>query len=587
MGYWIGAVGAATVVVASLVWHYVHRWNSKGFVETKVTFNIPEIAVETAAISPDGKYLAFSDPQGLWIQAISKHGSHRLAAPANSAITQIAWLPDSTSLLLSATAKTEKISRLWVLSIFGGAPQRLRDDAAGGVPSPNGMKIAYVRGGGKEAWTVSDNGEDPQRIVVGDGDVDLSGFVWSSDGSSVVYKVSPSYSHRARLRWQNLATGKTTDVLSERALGELCGTSDGLLVYSLFESPANLPHMNLWKMRINMRTAQILEAPRKITEFRDYALSSLSISADGRIVAAVKGMSHFAAYAMRVGASQEPRETIIPLTFHDRSDYPGSWDASSQSVYITSDRYGRWAIFRQDLARHDPEYVVGGSTFSARYPVLSPDGLWLLYQANNSSQPIVNWSTPIKLLRVPVAGGPPQEVWDGQGYYRVDCTWLPANRCVLATRDADKASVLFSDFDPITGKRKDLGRIATPVVTPGTLYYSWALSPDGSQVALCEPHETGTLIRVISFSGARERQMKVAGWQDLESIRWTSDGTGFFLLMTSDDGSSLLWIDGHGRAHTLLEKDHALVSMAPSPDGKWLAFSQLDSSTNVFLFSGL
>jgi DNA-binding winged helix-turn-helix (wHTH) protein/Tol biopolymer transport system component len=583
---WVwGAAVAATLALTGVGGLYIHERHAKGLVETKLTSRVPDLPVECAALSPDGKYLAFSDSAGLWIQVVSKHEMHRLEAPANSAITRITWMPDSSSLLLSATANTEKISGLWEVSIFGGAPHRLRDDAGQGTPSPDGMKIAFTGGDSKEIWTVSNTGEDPQRIAIADQGEEVGGFVWSGDSRSLVYKLLrlDRNSYQAKLKWRNLESGKTTVVLSEEGLRGFCGTGDGVLVYSRMESPANTNDMNLWKMRIDMYTGEVREDPKRITEFQGYSLSSLSITSDGRSLAVDKGMSHIVTYVLGLGPNGDSRGAMIPLTFHDRDDYPGTWDGSSRAVYLNSNRDGVWEIFEQDITRRESEYVVG-STQNAKYPVLSPDGRWILYQAVPKSD--TNWSTPIKLLRVPVSGGPPQEAWKGEGFYRVACTRLPENRCVLATRGADGASIVLSEFDPLHGKGKDL-RTMTARVSAGTVYLSWALSPDGSEVALCEAGDMETLVRVASLKGAPEQRVMVRGWRGFESIRWTADGKGFFLLMGSDNGSTVLRVDGEGHARVLLERNREMHPVfAPSPDGRWLALAELDSTTNVSVLSG-
>lgn len=583
--YWIAGLVVAMVVLTGITWYYLGRSNPKGFVETKITSRVPEVPVEAAALSPDGKYLAFSDRAGLWIQVVSKHGMHQLEAPPNSTITRIAWLADSSSLLISATPSMRRSSSLWTLSIFGGSPRRLRDDADEGSPSPDGMKIAFTRENSSEGWTVSNTGDDPQRIFTVGKDERINGLIWSLDNHSIVYSVVPAgyKSHEVTLNWRSLESGKTVVVLSEPRLTEFCGTSDGVLVYSRLESPLNLSEMNLWKMRIDMSTGQVLEAPRSLTQFRGYTLSSLSMSSDGHVLSAIKGMSHIAAYTLSLVAGDKPPGTLTLLTYHDRNDYPQTWDISSRAVYLDSNRNGKWEIFRHDIEHHSSEYVIG-TTFSARFAVLSSDGRWVLYQQRR--QTTTTWSTPVSLLRVPVAGGPPQEVWNGQGYYRVRCSPLPANRCVLATGSADKAFIIFSDFDPMSGKGEDLRKIATPVDF-GTIYYSWDLSPDGSEIALGQPEAMGTRIRILSLVGAPERQVRVTGWRDFRCIRWTADGTGFFLVAETNDISTLLRVDPFGNARVLLKKNRPIhYDFAPSPDGRLLAFSQVDLSANAFLFSG-
>jgi hypothetical protein len=87
--------------------------------------------------------------------------------------------------------------------------------------------------------------------------------------------------------------------------------------------------------------------------------------------------------------------------------------------------------------------------------------------------------------------------------------------------------------------------------------------------------------------GAPERQVTVSGWRDFKSIRWAADGTGFFLLVETNDMSTFLRVDHLGNARVLVDKNRQIhFDFAPSPDGRWFAFAEVDLSANVFLFSG-
>jgi hypothetical protein len=45
--------------------------------EQRVTSNSPEAPVEYATVSPDGKYLAYSDPTGLYLRVIASAETRR------------------------------------------------------------------------------------------------------------------------------------------------------------------------------------------------------------------------------------------------------------------------------------------------------------------------------------------------------------------------------------------------------------------------------------------------------------------------------------------------------------------------------
>lgn len=582
----VGITCAAVFLALGVGWHYRHLRSSRHIVETKLTSRVPELSVEAAALSPDGKYLAFADTDGLWLELVEKREMHQLDGPKNSAVTKISWLPDSTTLLVSATAKSAKISAIWAVSIFGGTPRklRIRDDAGQGSASADGGRVAFTRGDSKEIWTMTVTGEEAQRVAIaGDGD-EFGGFVWSRDGRSLVnHRIhQDANTFGMYLEWRSLATGKVAVLLSDHGLRSFCGTGDGTIIYSSLESPY-ADNTNLWKIQVDMRSGQVLESPKQLTHWAGYSLASLSLTEDGRQLGVEKGSSHLATYALRLETQQNAADSVVRLTFHDRDDYPGSWDQASRAIFLNSNRSGVWEIFKQDISRRDPEYFVG-STAHAKYPVLSPDGRWILYQAFPKSN--TNWSTPIKLLRVPASGGPPQSVYEGIGFYRIRCARASGGRCVLCTPSSDGKRMILSDFDPIRGKGKELADVSTSV-TMSRMYLSWALAPDGTQIVLSEAGDNNTRLRVISLAGLPEHEVVVNGWRGFQTISWSADGKGFFLLMGSENGSTILRVGLDGHARVLLQRNRPIDrECVPSPDGRWLAFAEVDSNTNVSLIAG-
>ena len=54
----------------------------------------------------------------------------------------------------------------------------------------------------------------------------------------------------------------------------------------------------------------------------------------------------------------------------------------------------------------------------------------------------------------------------------------------------------FLRVQPVTGPRRALASQPNPP-TVSTIYFSWALAPDSSAVAICAPYQTGTRIRIL------------------------------------------------------------------------------------------
>jgi len=140
--------------------------------EQRITSNPPEAPVTSSVISPDGKYIAYSDPTGVYIRHIASGETRPLQLPthSNTAPTSwfpTGWFPDSAHLLLLAEEVGNDIPSVWTVSILGGNPQILIENAISAAVSPDGSAIAFLRMGpdNLELWVSRNDGSNARRIV--------------------------------------------------------------------------------------------------------------------------------------------------------------------------------------------------------------------------------------------------------------------------------------------------------------------------------------------------------------------------------------------------------------------------------------
>jgi serine/threonine protein kinase/DNA-binding winged helix-turn-helix (wHTH) protein len=114
------AVGA---VVAWFLTHHPHAQTEPA--ERQLTANPFEDWVSGAAISPDGKRIAYHDQTGLYLRSIDSGETHAVSLPAElqTRIWDLVWFPDGGKLLVDATGREG--SDLWVITILGEAAPRL------------------------------------------------------------------------------------------------------------------------------------------------------------------------------------------------------------------------------------------------------------------------------------------------------------------------------------------------------------------------------------------------------------------------------------------------------------------------------
>ena len=86
----------------------------------QLTANAEELSVTSAAISPDGKYLAYADPRGLFLRLMATGETHPVDLPEGFLVEEVDWFPSAARLLVSSpSASGDRIS-LWTISILGG-----------------------------------------------------------------------------------------------------------------------------------------------------------------------------------------------------------------------------------------------------------------------------------------------------------------------------------------------------------------------------------------------------------------------------------------------------------------------------------
>ncbi|MBA0087231.1 MAG: winged helix-turn-helix domain-containing protein, partial [Acidobacteria bacterium Pan2503] len=78
--------------------------------EIRLTANSPDVPVYSAALSPDGRYLAYIDPRGTFLREISTDESHALPLPDDFRVHRLSWYPDGSHLLAEAIAGKEERS---------------------------------------------------------------------------------------------------------------------------------------------------------------------------------------------------------------------------------------------------------------------------------------------------------------------------------------------------------------------------------------------------------------------------------------------------------------------------------------------
>jgi Tol biopolymer transport system component len=563
--------------------------------ERRLTANPGDNPALGGVLSPDGKYLAYGDQSGIHIKLVGTGETQTIATPealkaSNGLRRPAAWFPDGTKLLVAGYEPGPHPS-IWVVSVLGGTPRELREDAFAGPVSPDGARIAFTQGAfaagasqsGRELWLMGPSGEGPHQLAALDENSGFGGVAWSPNGERMAYV---KY-HQAPDKLENsiesldLTGGQPTLILSDPKLKQdLSWLPDGRIVFSLSEPEPNDGDSNLWEIRVDARSGKPRGEPRRITNWAGLRLEGLSATADGKRLTLSKCSDRANVYVGELVGGGNRVKSLRSLTHNQNNNFPTGWTTDSKAVLFDSDRDGRWAIFKQAVDQDSAETLVSGPE-NYRGPRPSADGAWVLYTASQTVD--LGPSTLLNLMRVPTSGGPQQLVLASRGYDgNHSCARLPATLCVLGERSADRRQLAFIAFDPVRGRDHEVMKID---IDPGAdLYYDWDLSPDGSRIAILRVAEREGHIRILPLAAGAERQIAVKGWGGLESLSWAADGKGLFVSSRSQKGVTLLHVNLEGDAHPLWTQEGSGEAWGvSSPDGKKLAILGTTAESNVWM----
>ncbi len=466
---------------------------------------------------------------------------------------------------------------IWAISILGGTPRKVRDDAGRASVSPDGTHIAYIRGRSEsEIWVMDADGESPRKLVSGTlGDRFLQ-IQWSPNAERIAYLKSRTDSDKSEtvIETVPLTGGMRGTILSAPGLRSFCWSSDGRIIYSMQDPPPNDKDMNLWELRVDPSSAKVSGIPRRITNWAGLSLLDLSVSVDGKHLVFVNAGFQSDLYVAGLeskGGLGPPRR----FTLEGRNNLPSAWTPDGQALFFYSDRNGNWNIFSQRLLERTAQDFVFGPGEQTE-PRLSPDASWVLYwnDVGKGGTP----PAPMRLLRVPIAGGAPELVLEARRGAAVRCA--PGHSpCVLSELDKVNGELVFTTFDPLRGRLAELVRLAAdPAGSP-----VWDLSPDGSTVAIVDLDERKDRIRLVELETGSARSMGVGRSERLSGVSWSSDGRSWFITGSSLRGAAILQVSLNGAVSELWTTSTNLAAPLASPDGKNLAFSTSTYNSNAWV----
>ena len=509
------------------------------------------------AISPDGKYVAYSRSSpswspsravgnGLWVRQIATASNVALVPPEpNGFVTAPTITPDS-AYVDYVTQRGHLMPSLWRVPFLGGTPQLLVENISSPVGwSPDGRQMAFIRVDlptTRSSLVIADaNGENERVLAPEEGRDFASAFLgsgarpaWSPDGRSVaVYEPGRNGS---RVVAFDASTGAVTALaqLASSAPQGLAWLGPSSLVVSAQDSSgrAQLSRVTLPAGAATPLTNDLssyigidLDASRRnlVTSKRETRLAVWVGDADGRNGREIAPLAPYGGFFFSVAWAGErvlydatPNGTVAPFTIGLGAGAEGTRVAEDGSMAAaTAD--GRTVVFSgapdglwRVTAGGRPVKIADGDAW---WPVISADDKNVVFLSFRKAA-LTPWI-------VPLAGGEPTEIVHEQvGLQGVRVSPDGARMLFRSLR----GGWLVCDLPDCANRRE----VPLPDDSFGDPY-QW--TPNGRAIAYV-PRSQGE-IRAVPLEGGEPRRIATLALptdRTAAAFAWSRDGTRLAVL---------------------------------------------------------
>jgi serine/threonine protein kinase/Tol biopolymer transport system component len=571
----------------------------------QLTVNSSENPVINGAISPDGQYLVYSDARGIHLKLVESGERRDLAFPASVAQNKVVWelglvgpwMPDSSRFVANAHLKMEDpstwssaSSSIWMFSVRGENPRKLRDQAVAWAVSPDGSAISFGTNKGgvgeRETWTMDENGEHPRKILESSENAAACCLTWSSDQRRYLYVLTDHSGDTLVSRDVN--GGPLTPIFSVSEMSNMNDAvllPDGRFAYTLTE-PENMNFVcNYWVASIDLRTGARLEKPRRLTNWPNLHPDRGSVSADGKRLAFLSSSGFGTSYIADVEGSATRIRNPRHFTLEEDDDFVCAWTTDSKEAIFGINRGYQYGVYRQALNSETPKplaaNVPGGLLTDF---IMSPDGQWiiaLVWPLTPGESPARPYDSMMPLMRIPMSGGTPQLIFPVRLGSTISCAQHSSDLCVVAERSDDRKQMIVTAFNPVKGRGAEVARLDMDPALDVKVGMICVLSPDGTRLATA----TGPngLIKIYSLRDHAVTRIPAMGLDKLQNVRWAADGKGLYVSRHVADGAELLYVNFEGRSSHLWKSLGRNCFGIPSPDGRHLAIYDRKRNTNMWM----
>jgi Tol biopolymer transport system component/predicted Ser/Thr protein kinase len=562
-----GAIAVAVIALALFAWFRpggsaASRGDAAAFTMSRIT---TDGAVSEAAISPDGRYVAYVRREGpiysLRLKQLATGSEVQVVAPSTTFIASPFFSADGNYLDFIQVEPGHQSGTAYRTSVLGGTLRRLVDEAFSVTSSPDHNTVSIV-GGNRDGTSIRLTGTDGNQIRElaarkGQNHFDSSA-AWSSDGTQIAI-VSHTFGEPQRVVILDVASGEERPLETGlRAVNDvtwLPGRKQLLVTGS--DRPLLLrPQRQIYELGLDGTLAPVTRDLNWYT--------GVSITADGGAIATVQTVRRSGILWAEVkNGTVGPLAEIAPLSEaragtdglawlgEDRLAYTAvQGEASQLQLYELSARSSRpitsgadphlAPVFSRDgktllgsrsenekanVWRLDPSTGRGERITSGtleRPTALSSDGTWALYAS------IVEGK--ITARKLPLAGGPSQPLSDREEF----CPSLSPDNATALCLEISPAGEMTPALVALSG-----GYVRPIAGLPATARMArW--SPDPRSITYLISGDQGDELWNLPLDGRPAQRIVRLEHQEIGDFAWSPGGTRLAIVRSADSGDLVL-----------------------------------------------
>lgn len=569
---------------------FAENFASSKFNKIEVKKLTSEGNISRAAISPDGKYLAFAakrdnGDQSISVKQIENSAMVEIVPPEKQSVIGVTFSPDGTQIYFT-TYKNPSLTGLSIGQVFrvpmlGGTPREILADVDSPVSiSPDGKQLAFIRflpNEKQSALMISNiEGKDEKLIASRNMSDSFSsaGLGWSPDGKKIVCAgyVTGEIGRQMELLSVDVATGEPKTLSKENWhwIGQIDWLKDGSgIVFPGWNSRSGNSTDEIWMVTNDGVAKQISGGINGVF--------SLNLAADSNSMAAIK-TDRLTDFWTTSAPDFKQTNKILQNRAEFNLSTPGINWTPDKKIIFGSTFNGNLDIWKMNADGSERQQLTTDK--AADYvPVISNDGQIVIFVSNRSGRE--------NLWRMNADGNKQEQLTNEINISSPNIS--PDNKWVYYISLDEKTSKYF--LKKISLETKEVTQITSQQTTLASL------SPDGKFIACYFPEIKGdvfneSVMKLSIFSvedGKFIKQFDAPFNQNRVSpLQWKSNQSISYL--TSVNNNTKLWeqqINGDN-PNVILDLPHTSVfRFAWSSDGNNLIYEKGETLNDAILINSI